>query len=407
MTVLAVDYGTKIDLTNPGFIEIYAYAFGVSTVLTIILWLFAVAKRAAQGVEFSQALTESIGYLLISVMVTAFAPAAVAYTVKLMDGAAESLLASQSFKLAILSGFVVLCLAALTATGIGAPLAVLIGFTLILIILGIWLLLVVRNSLILCGLVFGPTVFSGLVNKDLWKHTRTWAGLMVAVISVKYAVYAVLALAIAYTEGLPKNPKDLSFGQALGTVMTVFALFATALISPFFASKFLTIFGDEMQSVLGARKAMVDQAQSAYKQGKGAYDGLKGVNNPRLNDAAGDSDDSDADDSSSDSGGPPSAPGQDVAAAEKAAAPDAPQGDDAQAAELSGEDQDGGPSPSSPTADGAAPHASSAPTAGADGPPASPAAPSPGGAAPVSEPAPVGGPAPAPLPSAPSSSPVG
>ncbi|WP_331752208.1 hypothetical protein [Streptomyces chartreusis] len=282
MTRLAVNYGTEIDWGNPGFIEIYSYAFGVSTILTVILWLLAVAKRAAQGVHFGQALSESIGYLLMSVMVSAFAPAAVAYAVQLMDGAAEAMLDSQSVKIAVLGTIVVGCLLLLAGTGIGAPLALIIGFGLILILLAIWLLLVVRNALILCGLVFGPTVFSGLVNKDLWQHTRRWAGVMVAIISAKYVIYTVLALAIALTEDLPKNVADLSFGQALGTLMTVFALFFLALFAPFQIGRFVPIFGDEMQAILQSRGTVMSQAKSAFNEGKSLAQGLAAADNPRL-----------------------------------------------------------------------------------------------------------------------------
>ncbi|MFD9565073.1 hypothetical protein [Streptomyces sp. NPDC059994] len=288
MTSLAVNYGTEIDWGNPGFIEVYAYAFGVSTILTVLLWLFAVAKRAAQGVPFPQALGESIGYLLLSVMVSAFAPAAVAYTVQLMDGAAEAMLSSQTVKLAVLGTLVVGCLLALAGTGIGAPLALIIGFLLIVILLGIWLLLVVRNALILCGLVFGPTVFSGLVNKDLWQHTRKWVGVMVAIIAVKYVVYTVLALAIALTEGLPHNVGDLSFGQALGTLMMISALFWIALLAPFQIGKFVPILGDELQATLSARSSLFDQAKSAYEQGSSAYGNFKELDNPRLSGAGSD-----------------------------------------------------------------------------------------------------------------------
>ncbi|GAA1237529.1 hypothetical protein [Streptomyces rhizosphaericus] len=283
MTTLSVNYGTSIDWGNPGFVEIYSYAFGVSAILTIILWLGAVAKRAAQGVHFGQAFGESIGYLLMSFMVSAFAPAAVAYTVKIMDGAAEAMLNSQTTKVTALAAIIVTTLLALLSTGVGAPLSLIIGFALILILLGIWILLIVRNALILCGLVFGPTVFSGLVNKDLWAHTKKWAGVMVAIIAMKYVIYTVLALAIALTAGLPRNVTNLSFGQALSTLIIILALFLLALFAPFQIAQFVPVFGDQLQSALSARGNFIDQAKSVYGQGKPIYDSLKGSDNPRLN----------------------------------------------------------------------------------------------------------------------------
>ena len=76
---------TRIDWQDPGFLRTYTMAFAASTVLTVIYWLIAVAKRAIQGVPPLQALAESIGFLLMSVLVSAFAPLAIAYTVRIVD----------------------------------------------------------------------------------------------------------------------------------------------------------------------------------------------------------------------------------------------------------------------------------------------------------------------------------
>ncbi|MFI1203474.1 hypothetical protein ACH4VR_29265 [Streptomyces sp. NPDC020883] len=282
MNNLAVNYGTDIDWGNSGFLEIYSLSFGVSAILTIILWLFAVGKRAAQGVHFGQALSESLGYLLMSFMASAFAPAAIAYVVKIMDGAAEAMLDSQRAKVSVLAVIIFVVLAALASSGIGAPLACILGFALIMIMLGIWLLLVIRNGLIMSGLIFGPTVFSGLVNKDLWSHTRKWAGVMVAIISVKYVVYTMLALAVALTAGIWPNVAHLNFAQALGTAITFLALLGIALFAPFQIGKFIPILGDEIQSVMDARGSFVNKAKTTYDQGMSSIEGLQGGSNPRL-----------------------------------------------------------------------------------------------------------------------------
>ncbi|KPC86067.1 membrane protein, partial [Streptomyces sp. NRRL F-6602] len=50
------------------------------TVLTLLLWLLAVAKRAVRGVPLATALSEAIGFLWLTVLASAFTPL-ILYTV--------------------------------------------------------------------------------------------------------------------------------------------------------------------------------------------------------------------------------------------------------------------------------------------------------------------------------------
>ena len=63
---------TNVDFTNPSFLRTYAVVFGASTFLTLILWLLAVAKRAARGVPLHQAIGEAVGFLWLTVIASAF-----------------------------------------------------------------------------------------------------------------------------------------------------------------------------------------------------------------------------------------------------------------------------------------------------------------------------------------------
>lgn len=63
-----------VDFTNEAFLRQYAVVFAASTVLTLILWLLAVAKRAIRGVPLGEALSEAIGFLWLTVLASAFTP---------------------------------------------------------------------------------------------------------------------------------------------------------------------------------------------------------------------------------------------------------------------------------------------------------------------------------------------
>lgn len=70
----AVDSTANVDFTNPQFLQQYAVVFAASTVLTLLLWLLAVAKRAVRGVPLTTALSEAIGFLWLTVLASAFTP---------------------------------------------------------------------------------------------------------------------------------------------------------------------------------------------------------------------------------------------------------------------------------------------------------------------------------------------
>lgn len=64
----------NVDFTNAKFLQQYAVVFAASTVLTLLLWLLAVAKRAVRGVPLSTAISEAIGFLWLTVLASAFTP---------------------------------------------------------------------------------------------------------------------------------------------------------------------------------------------------------------------------------------------------------------------------------------------------------------------------------------------
>src|SRR5690606_35364317 len=76
----AVEDTANVDFTNDTFLQQYAVVFAASTILTLLLWLLAVAKRAVRGVPLATALSEAIGFLWLTVLASAFTPL-ILYTV--------------------------------------------------------------------------------------------------------------------------------------------------------------------------------------------------------------------------------------------------------------------------------------------------------------------------------------
>ncbi|MFJ5819389.1 hypothetical protein ACIQGT_36685 [Streptomyces sp. NPDC093108] len=234
----------------------------------MVQWIISVVKRVVRGVPIAQAAMENIGYLLMSVAVAAFMPAAVAYTVDFIDAAAWAILGDYIAEV-IATGMTIFgTLAAITimTNGAGGFITMPITLMILLAIFGLWIMLVVREALILLGLVFGPLVFSGLVDKDLWGHTRKWVGIMGGIIASKLGIFLALALAGALLDGVVDGRSMSNLPLAIGTCITFLALLFIALFMPFQVAKWLPIVGDEMQAMSQIKDEAAQRAKSVKVQ---------------------------------------------------------------------------------------------------------------------------------------------
>lgn len=87
----AVQDTANVDFTNTKFLQQYAVVFAASTILTLLLWLLAVAKRAVRGVPLSTAIGEAIGFLWLTVLASAFTPLILYTVVSATDGVTDVL----------------------------------------------------------------------------------------------------------------------------------------------------------------------------------------------------------------------------------------------------------------------------------------------------------------------------
>lgn len=263
----------EIDWGNPGFIRLYGLVFALAAVFTMVQWLISVVKRVVRGVPIAQAAMENVGYLLMSVAVAAFMPVAVAYTVDFIDSAAWKILGDYMAEVFVggLTIFTALGAISVLMPGVGAIIAIPIALMILLAVFGLWVMLVVRNALILLGLVFGPLVFAGLVDKDLWGHTRKWVGIMGGIIASKLGIYLALALAGALLDGVTDSGDRVTLAQAIGTCITFMALLFIALFMPFQIAKWLPFVGDEIQTMARVK----DEAGQRAKSVKAQQDDMK------------------------------------------------------------------------------------------------------------------------------------
>ena len=261
----AVGGTSGVDFTNSGFLKQYAIVFAASTILTVLLWMLAVIKRAVRGDAIVTAVTEATGFLWLAVGASAFTPVILYAMIQLTDSVTQAIGSTTSAGTNnFLSSFAnTLSPTNGSASTVGGGPILLIFVSLVAMIAAavLWLELLIRAAMLYVGAALAGAVYAGLVDKDLWPHVRRWAGMMIAVDMVKPVIVIVLGLAAAISSGTAPGS---AFASVLsGLAIMILSIFASGLIY-----RFVPNFGDDMLRISSARNT---DAPAAVAQG--AMDG--------------------------------------------------------------------------------------------------------------------------------------
>ncbi|MDQ0991712.1 hypothetical protein [Streptomyces sp. V3I7] len=227
-----------VDFTNPEFRKQYAVVFAASAILTLLLWLLAVAKRAVRGVPITTAVSEAVGFLWLTVLASAFTPLILYTVVSATDGVSDVLTATTGDQTHVFFGTFSGALKKGDDIGGGPIMLILVSLVSTLAAGVLYLELFLRAVLLYVGALLGVVVYSGLVDKNLWGHVRRWAGIMIAVILVKPVIVIVLGLASALTTD---DGPDAVGAIVSGLAIILLAIFASGMIY-----RFVPGFGDEI-----------------------------------------------------------------------------------------------------------------------------------------------------------------
>ncbi|MFC9330952.1 hypothetical protein [Kitasatospora sp. NPDC057015] len=262
----AIDGTTQVDFTNASFLQQYAVVFAGSTIITLVLWLLAVTKRAVRGAPLTTAIGEAIGFLWLTVVASAFTPLILFTVVSATDGLTKAIaVGTKSDTGTYLGGFA----DTLEKGDMGGGPLILIIVSLVAVLAAavLWIELLIRAAMLYVGALLGTAVYAGLVDKELWKHVRRWAGLMVAVDLAKPIIVIILGLAGAVASGAGATD---DFARVLSGLAILFlSIFASAAVY-----RFVPGFGDEMVNMRNARagavsagSAMINGPANLVKQG--------------------------------------------------------------------------------------------------------------------------------------------
>ncbi|WP_374100677.1 hypothetical protein [Streptomyces sp. 7-21] len=231
---------TEVDFTNPSFLRQYAVVFAASTILTLVLWLLAIVKRAIRGVPLFTAIGEAIGYLWLTVMASAFTPLVLYVVVSVTDSVTDAVVTGTGDNSEEFFGGFARALESGSDIGGGPIMLIIVSLVSILAAGVLFLELFIRAAMLYVGALLGTAVYAGLVDKNMWTHVRRWAGIMIAVILLKPVIAIVLGLASALTNAEDGEPSSFS-AIVSGLAIILLAIFASAMIY-----RFVPGFGDEI-----------------------------------------------------------------------------------------------------------------------------------------------------------------
>ncbi|WP_280719099.1 hypothetical protein [Kitasatospora sp. MAP5-34] len=266
----AIDGTTQVDFTNAAFLQQYAVVFAGSTVITLVLWLLAVTKRAVRGAPLTTAISEAVGFLWLTVVASAFTPLILYTVVSVTDGLTTAIAAGTKSDTGTYLGGFADTLEKGTIGG-GPLILIIISLVAVLAAAVLWLELLIRAAMLYVGALLGTAVYAGLVDKQLWKHVRRWAGVMIAVDLAKPIIVIILGLAGAVATGAGAS-NDFS------TVLSGLAILFLSIFASASVYRFVPGFGDELlhmrsarASAVSAGSAMINGPANLVKQGISAH----------------------------------------------------------------------------------------------------------------------------------------
>jgi type IV secretion system protein TrbL len=247
-----IDQTTLVDLTTPGYLQVYNLIFGVAVFLTLGLAMLqligGMVRRdphalTTAGIGIARSILGS--FLIVTVTGT---------LLEITDQLSIGIVQATGTSMDQMSGRITALVAGLTITGVTAPGAgaIITIFLGSLAIVGAFLIfssLLIRKALLLATIALGPLAMAG----QSWEVTRGWFGkwamFVLALILSKFVVVVVLLVGVAEA-GAPLDPDLSSLANPLAGIVLVFI----AAFAPYMVYKLLAFIGIDMYHAMSTEQ---------------------------------------------------------------------------------------------------------------------------------------------------------
>ncbi len=291
---------TKVNFTNMGFLRTYAIVFAASSILVILMWLYAVLRRVINGVEPVRAIAEAVGGLWLAVLASAFTPVVLAGVVTITDSITEAIAkAAPGAQIPGPNGTTTTSpgpgafFTTMNSTFAGKPddlggdaFFIFIAVFTMIIAVFLWAELLVRVAMLYVGGVLATAVYAGLVDKHMWRHVERWVSLMAGLDVAKPVLVIVLITGESIADSGAPRP-------GIDSVITGLAVMGLAAFGTFSVYRMVPVVGDTLsldrQARTGMGRSQLAQrvaGTAALMQAAIRVDGTRGTNNPITGPAA-------------------------------------------------------------------------------------------------------------------------
>jgi type IV secretion system protein TrbL len=256
----AFDTTTLVDVTDPGYIDVYNVLFGVAVFVTLVLFCLQLItglihrdptalSRAAIG------LAKSVLGSFVLITITALL---LEITDQLTIGvvqASGNTMEGMGERIALLPAG--LTAIAITAPGVGAIMTIFLSALAISAAAIVWFSLLIRKALLLVAIVFGPIALAGATWDAAKGWFSKWVAFVIALILSKLVLVVIFLVAVAQVSA----PIDADLASVSDPIAGIVLMFIAA-FAPYITYKFLSFVGFDLHHAMSSEQ----EAKSAMNR---------------------------------------------------------------------------------------------------------------------------------------------
>jgi type IV secretion system protein TrbL len=256
----AFDTTTLIDVTDPGYIDVYNVLFGVAVFVTLVLFCLQLITglihrdptalaRAATG------LAKSVLGAFVLITITAL-------LLEITDQLTIGIVQASGNTMEGMGDRIALLPAGLTAInvaapGVGAIVTIFLSALAISAAAIVWFSLLIRKALLLVAIVFGPIALAGATWDAAKGWFAKWVAFVIALILSKLVLVVIFLVAVARVSA----PIDADLASISDPIAGIVLMFVAA-FAPYITYKFISFVGFDMYHAMSSEQ----EAKSALNR---------------------------------------------------------------------------------------------------------------------------------------------
>ncbi|WEO76079.1 conjugal transfer protein TrbL [Cryobacterium sp. SO2] len=256
----AFDTTTLVDVTDPGYIDVYNVLFGVAVFVTLVLFCLQLItglihrdptalSRAATG------LAKSVLGAFVLITITAL-------LLEITDQLTIGIVQASGNTMEGMGDRIALLPAGLTAInvaapGVGAIVTIFLSALAISAAAIVWFSLLIRKALLLVAIVFGPIALAGATWDAAKGWFAKWVAFVIALILSKLVLVVIFLVAVAQVSA----PIDADLASISDPIAGIVLMFIAA-FAPYITYKFISFVGFDMYHAMSSEQ----EAKSALNR---------------------------------------------------------------------------------------------------------------------------------------------